>query len=175
MFDARIFLDELNSARKIFAEHNADYKGDYKIHDIIYQSKDHSQGIEKVFLRLRHIPVNIWGEKEYIVAIKQTELLEVGKRSIIPTKQQFDTKEEAIAFIQENYAEDFEYSYEFDRIGWQYFLGNDGIDLEDIEGHYSIEFKSETEEGLQKLLELFNAKNVIVGPSVVTTKKLLGR
>lgn len=175
MIDARTFTNDLDSARKILLDSGATFKGEYLIHDIIYKLKDGSQDIGSLFLRLRIVPKNIWGEKPYIVAIKKTELKQVGKESIIPIKEQFDTEQAARDFVAEKYTETFELDYEFDQIGWQYDLGEDQVDLEDIEGHGSIEFKSKTEEGLKVLIEKFNATNPIVGPSVVAVKKLLNR
>lgn len=175
MQDARIFLPSLDKAREILRQDGWEFKGKYSIHDKIYSSKDKSQGLEKVFLRLRHIPINIWPDKEFVVAIKYTDLQEIGKKSIIPVKQDFDTLAEAEEFIRKNYSDTFEFTYEFDRIGWQNDLNGDQIDLEDIEGHYSIEFKSKTPEGLKKLLMRFDAVDVISGPSVVAVRDLLGR
>jgi polyphosphate kinase 2 (PPK2 family) len=88
------------------------------------------------------------------VAIKNTELKQIGKNSIIPLKKEFDTVEEGRAFIEANLADQFTYDYDSHCIGWQYDLGADQVDLEDIEGHASIEFKSQTDEGLKKLFEL---------------------
>lgn len=173
MFDARIFLSEIDTARKILNENKAVFKGEYVIHDAIYASKDKNQGIDKVFLRLRSVLKNIWNEKPFIVAIKHTELKEVGKLSIIPIKKQFDAEKEAKEFVTSNYSDTFDFLYEFDRMGWQYDLGNDQVDLEEIEGLHSIEFKSPTEEGLKSLITLFDAKNIISGPSVVAIKELL--
>ncbi|MEJ0002115.1 MAG: hypothetical protein WDN09_03000 [bacterium] len=122
------------------------------------------------------IPVNIWNEKKVIVTIKNTKLQKIGKKSIIPVKEQFNTEAEARAFIEKNYSDAFKPDFHFDRKGWQYDLPNgDQVDLEDIEAHFSIEFKSETEEGLQNLLDLFqtSSKEVIRGPSVVAVRDLL--
>lgn len=187
MFDARIFLknkSDLEKARKTLESLKADFKGDYAIHDKIFASKDLTFGLDKVFLRLRIISKNIWKGKPVNVTIKQTELKNLGKQSIIPVKEQFDTEKEAENFITTNYASQFEFSYEFDRIGWQYNLGNerekkdnqeDEVDLEDIQGVYSIEFKSPTEAGLQKLCAFFTVRpeDVIRGPSVVAIKEIL--
>lgn len=175
MLEARTFVTSLEPAREKLASLNAEFKGEYEIHNDIYSLKDKSRGIGEVFLRLRTIPKNIWNEKWVVVAIKETELRSVGKNSIIPLKKQFDTKEEAQVFVDENYADQFEFCFESHCIGWQYDLGEDQVDLEDIEGHYSIEFKSKTEEGLQRLLDMFNIKETIKGPSVVGVKELLGR
>ncbi len=174
MFDARNFIQDLEPAKKILEAQGAVLKGHYVIHDCIYKATDGTL-IDSVFLRLRLVPVNIWNEKAVIVAIKNTQKKEVGKVSVIPLKKEFDTKEEAEVFIQQNYASQFTFDFEFDREGWQYDLGEDQVDLENIEGHCSIEFKSKTEEGLRKLLDLFNAEDLIRGPSVVAIKKILGR
>ncbi len=177
MYDARIFLKSLDEAKEVLNKNKADFKGEYFIHDSIYSLKNSDIGIDKTFLRLRSVPINIWKEKSYIVSVKMTELKEVGKQSVIPIKKQFDTEGEAKEFIDKNYAEQFSFLYKFSRRGWQYDLGEDQVDLEDIEGFYSIEFKSKTEEGLKKLLTLFsiNFKEVIQAPSVVEIKKILGR
>lgn len=176
MLEARGFVKELDSARKILKEKEADYKGEYLIRDIIYKSKDPNLSLTDVFLRLRMVPVNIWEDKEFIVAVKKTDLKEIGKNSIIPTKEQFDTEEEARNFINNNLLDKFEYDYEFERKGWQYFIGEEGVDLEEVEGgHYTIEVKSETEEGLKKLVDMFNIEDVIVCPSVVAVKEILSK
>lgn len=50
------------------------------------------------------------------------------------------------------------------------------VDLEIIEDKYpSIELKSETDEGMERLLDKFHVKkeNVITGPSVVAVRELL--
>ncbi len=138
MFDARIFLNNLSAAKKVLSQQKADFKGDYTVIDKIYRSKDPTQTLDKVFLRSRSIPKNIWNQKPFIVVIKNTEIKKVGKLSIIPLKKEFDTE---------------------------------------AEGHFTIEFKSKTEEGLRKLLDLFDVKDeqVIKGPSVIAIKKILNK
>lgn len=175
MLEARTFVENLDEAKRILAENNAVFMGEYEIHNIIYASKDQTKSLGQIFLRLRTIPKNIWNEKPVIVVIKETELKEVGKNSIIPLKREFNTKEEALGFINKNYDDQFEYSFEFGCIGWQYFIGEDGIDLENIEGHASIEFKSTTIGGLNNLLALFHVTETIKGPSVVAVKEILNR
>ncbi len=175
MLEARTFVDTLDNARQILVERNAILRGEYEIHNSIYASKDKTLGLDQIFLRLRTIPKNIWDEKPVVLAIKKTELKEVGKNSVIPFKRQYDTKEEALQYVQENFLDTFEHSFDFSSIGWQYDLGEDQVDLENIEGLFSIEFKSKTEQGLKKLLKEFGITDTIKGPSVVAVKKLLQR
>ncbi len=175
MVDARIFPKTLEDAKVILEQVGAVYKGEYFIVDTIYASVDAEQTLDKTFLRLRIIPKNIWNEKPVIVALKNTEIKVVGKQSYVPLKKEFDTNLEALQFIEIECGDLLTPVFTFERTGWQYFIGEDGVDLEDIEGHPSIEFKSKTEEGIKKLLALFNISEseVIRGPSVVTVKKLL--
>ncbi len=175
MLEARTFVDNLNKAKEILKSQNANLKGKYASQNIIYASKDPSKTLADVFLRLRHHSLNIWEEKDVIVAIKETKLKRIGKDSIIPLKKEFDTEEDAREFIDKNYSGQFKYSFEYGCIGWQYNLGGDQVDLEDIEGHLSIEFKSKTVEGLERLLKLFGIKEVIKGPTVIAVKEMLNR
>ena len=177
MNDARTFPKELDSARAILETLGATFKGYYEINDEIYKSVKPEETLTHVFLRLRHLPVNIWNEKEFIVAMKNTLLQDVGKQSVISVKEQFDTRAEAEAYIASNFAQDFVKDFEFFRAGQQYDLPNgDQVDLEENAGHPSIEFKSKTQEGLKALLEKFGVKDedIARGPSVVVMKEKLG-
>lgn len=175
MFDARTFSLDLDDGREKLEQLGAVFKGEYVIRDTIFASKDPNTSLDKTFLRLRIVSKNIWDEEPVIVAIKMTEPQTIGKRSIIPFKRGFLEEETARRFVLENYGDSFDESFGFDRTGWQYDLGADQVDLEDIEGHPSVEFKSPTEEGLGKLLNAFSVTDVIRGPSVSTVKALLRR
>lgn len=173
MIEARTFVENFDKVNEVLKSLNAKFKGEYEIHDIIFASKDPSKTLIDEFLRLRMIPKNIWNEKEFIVAIKNTELKDIGKNYTVPLKREFDSKEEAQKFIDENLLDKFEYSFEFSRIGEQYDFSDGQVDLEDIEGFLSIEIKSKTEEGLKRLAELFDMHYTLKGPSVVAVKELL--
>lgn len=94
----------------------------------------------------------------------------------VPDTDSTDSEEDARVFIEKNYSDTFMPDFDFSRTGWQYnLLNGDQVDLEDIEGRFSIEFKSKTEEGLKSLLKVFkvSTEEVIQGPSVIAIKKLL--
>jgi len=177
MIEARVFVDSLDNAREVLKQENAALKGKYKIHDTIYRHTDKTTPLIEKFLRLRVVPENIWDEKEVILALKQTELRKVGKDSYIPLKLQYDTREEAEEYYEQNLKAEYVKDFEFWRIGWQYLLpSGDVVDLEVIEDeHPSIELKSETDAGMEKLLGKFHIKKeeVITGPSVVAVRSIL--
>lgn len=177
MIEARVFVDSIDDAKNILKQENAELKGKYKIHDTIYRNVDKSIPLIEEFLRLRVVPENIWDEKEVILALKRTELRQVGKNSHIPIKLQYDKREEAEEYYEQNLKGEYEKDFEFWRIGWQYRLPNGNeVDLEIVEDRYpSIELKSETDASLEKLLDKFNVKkeDVIAGPSVVAVRNIL--
>lgn len=176
MIEARVFVGSLDDAKNILKQENAELKGKYKIHDTIYRNVDESIPLIEEFLRLRVMPENIWEDKEVVLALKQTKLHKVGKNSHIPMKLQFDKREEAEAYYEQNLKDEYIKDFGFWRIGWQYFLPNgDVVDLEIIENdHPSIELKSETDVGMERLLNKFNIKkeDVITGPSVVAVRDI---
>lgn len=177
MIEARIFTNSLDNAKAILQDQKAVNKGAYKIIDEIFRSRDASIPIIDEFLRLRVMPENIWNDRDVILAVKRTQLLTVGKNSEIPLKLQFDRKEDAEAYYTKHLSTQYVKDFSFSRIGWQYIMTNgDVVDLEIIEDKYpSIEFKSETADGIEKLLALFQVPSteVISGPSVAAVRKIL--
>lgn len=177
MIEARVFVDNLEGAQKILAAHKAVPSAQFSIHDTIYRNIDVNIPLIDEFLRLRVVPDNIWPEKPVILALKQTRLRTIGKQSEIPLKLQFDKREDAEAYYTQHLEQTYVKDFDFWRIGWQYHLPNgDVVDLEIVENKYpTIEIKSETDDGMRSLCELFGiARNMIItGPSVVAVRKLL--
>lgn len=177
MIEARAFVEELDSARAILSAEDANFKGFYKIHDTIFQNTLTKASLSEEFLRLRYIPENIWDDKAVILAIKKTTVRRIGKVSDIPTKIQFDHLDDALLYYEENFRDTYSEDYSFWRDGWQYYLSNgDVIDLEIVEGNYpTIEFKSDTDDGMQALIKKFGVlkHQIIDGPSVTAIRKLL--
>ncbi len=175
MLEARAFVGEIETARKILVDKGAIFKGEYICRDLIFAPPDASKGLKDEFLRLRINEKNIWNEGDVIVALKKTEQKEVGKNSLIPFKKEFSSESEARKYIEENFEQDFQYDFEFTRTGWQYDLGENQVDLEQVHGleHcFSIEVKSNTEEGLRELLRMLHIDSTIDGPSVIEMKRL---
>lgn len=177
MIEARLFIDSLDRTRRTLVALNAKNQGRYTINDEIYRNIDDSTSLVDEFLRLRFIPENIWDEKPVILALKQTELRPLGKTSHIPLKLQFDTKEEGKEYYERYLKGEYVFDFAFSRVGQQYFLPNgDVVDLEILEDKYlSIELKSETDEGIRRLLGIFaiSEEGVIKGPSVVAFRQVL--
>lgn len=176
MIEARSFVPEIDTTRQILEENRAIFKGEYVLTDKIYSSYNPPKGLDDAFLRLRTYHKNIWPQKDVIVAVKIHEQKEIGVDTEVPLKKQFDSVEEAENFVKENLLDKYKYEYTFTRTGWQYALGEDEIDLErvdDLKDFYTVEFKSNTVEGLRKLESLLNLKDVIEGPIASHMKDIL--
>lgn len=176
MLEARTFVKEIDTAKKILDDNKAFFKGEYVCRDIIFSPRDLSKNLGDEFLRLRINEKNIWKEKDVILTIKQTQMKEIGKNSIIPVRKEFDKEIEAREWIKENMASKYKLDFEFTRTGWQYNLEDNQVDLEIVENVpncYTIEIKSFTEEGLRSLVDLLHLENLINGPMVLAMKKLL--
>ena len=176
MIEARSFVSEIETTRKILEENGAIFKGEYVLSDKIYSSYNPPKGLDDEFLRLRTYHKNIWLQKDIIVAVKIHDQKEIGVDTVVPLKKEFDSLEEAEKFIEENLLDQYKYEYEFTRTGWQYSLGEDEIDLErvdDLKDFYTVEFKSDTVEGLRNLESLLHLKDVIQGPTASHMKELL--
>lgn len=176
MIEARTFSLEIDSTRKILEENGAIFKGEYVLRDKIYSSYNPPKGLDDEFLRVRIYQKNIWNDSNVMVAVKNHEQKEIGVDTVVPLKKGFETEEEALKFVEENLLNQYKYEFEFSRTGWQYDLGEDQIDLErvdDLKDFYTVEFKSNTVEGLKRLEELLKLENVIRGPIASHMKELI--
>ncbi len=176
MIEARTFVSEIDTARKILEENGAIFKGEYILQDKIYSSYNPPKELDDEFLRVRTYQKNIWSDSNVMVAVKIHEQKEIGVDTIVPLKKGFETEEEALKFVEENLLNQYKYEFEFNRTGWQYDLGEDQVDLEkvdDLKDFYTIEFKSNTVEGLKRLETLLMLKDVIRGPIASHVKELI--
>jgi len=178
MIEARTFVLEIDTIKKLLEDNDAVLKGEYVITDKIYSSYNPPKGLDDEFLRVRTHLKDIWNNPNVLVAVKIHEQKEIGVDTVVPLKKGFETEEEALAFVNENLLNQYNYEYEFNRTGWQYSLGEDEVDLErvdDLENFYTIEFKSSTIDGLKRLETLLELKNVIRGPIASHMKELLNK
>jgi len=176
MIEARTFVSEIETVRKILEENGGVFKGEYVLRDKIYSSHNPPKGLDDEFLRVRTHYKDIWNNPHVLVAVKIHEQKEIGVDTVVPLKKGFDTEEEALKFVEENLLNQYHYEYEFNRTGWQYALGEDEIDLErvdDLQDFYTVEFKSNTVEGLKHLESLLELKDVIRGPIASHMKDLI--
>ena len=102
MIEARSFVAEIETTRKILEENGAILKGEYLQEDRIYSSYNPPKELDDEFLRLRIYHKNIWPQQDVIVAVKIHDQKEIGVDTEVPLKKGFDSVEEAENFVKEN-------------------------------------------------------------------------
>lgn len=158
MLEARAFVSEIGTAKKVLEDVRAVFKGEYRCRDLIFVPKNTERPYGEEFLRLRINEINIWKEKDVIVVVKQVQRKEVGKEGLVSFRREFDTENEGRKCIEDDFSTTHNFDFEFTRTGWQYDVGEDQVDLERVEGVkdcYTIEIKSKTVDGLKRLAEMF--------------------
>ena len=178
MIEARTFLKEIESTKKLLEENGASFKGEYILKDKIYSSYNPKKDLDDEFLRVRTYYKDIWNNPKVLVSVKIHDQKEIGVDTVVPIKKGFENEEDALNFVNENLLNQYKYEYEFNRTGWQYILGEYEIDLErvdDLDNFYTVEFKSDTVDGLRKLETILNLKDVIRGPIASHMKELINK
>ena len=178
MIEARTFLKEIESTKKLLEENGASFKGEYILKDKIYSSYNPKKDLDDEFLRVRTYYKDIWNNPKVLVSVKIHDQKEIGVDTVVPIKKGVENEEDALNFVNENLLNQYKYEYEFNRTGWQYILGEYEIDLErvdDLDNFYTVEFKSDTVDGLRKLETILNLKDVIRGPIASHMKELINK
>jgi adenylate cyclase class IV len=176
MLEARAFVPEIDTTKKILEDSGALFKGEYRCRDLIFIPKKTDKPYGEEFLRLRINEKNIWNEKNVIVVIKQVQRKEVGKENIVSLRKEFETEKDGRKYVEDNFTETYTFDFEFTRTGWQYDLGDDQIDLErvdDVANCYTIEIKSKTVDGLKKLAQMFKLDSLIKGAMLGEMRRVL--
>jgi adenylate cyclase class IV len=162
MIEARAVVESVEKARNSVESLGAEFKSDYAFKDIIYVPKKADYNLSDDFLRVRVMTKRNWPTKDVILVRKQTEWKEHGKLDNIVLREEFDTEEEAVDYIDKHLSTEFERGFEYSREGWQYQLGDSRIFVEDIGGYGpSVEVEADTEQQLQDILDKIGVKEVV--------------
>jgi len=157
MIECRAIISGIEETKKKVGQLGAIFKGEYIFKDVIFIPKKNVFNLSDDFLRMRVYTKTNWPTKNIVLVRKQTEFKSTGKIDKVVLKEEFNTEEEVLDFINKNLASEFKRGFEFSRIGWQYQLENYRIFIEDIEGFkLSVEIEAETEEELKSLFDKLN-------------------
>ena len=109
MIEARTFVSEIDTVKKILEDHGALYKGEYVLTDKIYASYNPPKKLDDEFLRVRTHHKDIWNNPHVLVAVKIHEQKEIGVDTVVPLKKGFETEEVALAFVNETLLHQYKY------------------------------------------------------------------
>ena len=92
--------------------------------------------------------------------IQKRATLENGaKVDKVLTREQFDTEEEALKFVENNLSQDYEFSFKFSKSGIEYKNENIRVWVEDVENiGITLELEAEKIDSLNDFIKHFNVK-----------------
>ena len=153
MIEGRAVIENIEKTKVSVESLEGKFKSHYILKDIIFIPKKEDYNLNDDFIRVRVNIKSDWPTKKVILIRKQTEFKKIGKIDKVILKEEFDTEEDAFAFIK-NKLPEFQKGFDYKRDGWQYQLNNNRIFIEDIKGwKSSIEIEAESEEELKKLFD----------------------
>ena len=153
MIEGRAVIEKIEKTKVSVESLEGKFKSNYILKDIIFIPKKEDYNLNDDFIRVRVNIKSDWPTKKVILIRKQTEFKKIGKIDKVILKEEFDTEEDAFAFIK-NKLPEFQKGFDYKRDGWQYQLNNNRIFIEDIKGwKSSIEIEAESEEELKKLFD----------------------
>jgi hypothetical protein len=159
MIETRAIILDIQETKKKIENLGAIFQGDYVYKDIILVSNDENNDLCDGYLRLRVYMKNNWATKNCILVRKQAKSFnaDINKKFIL--KKEFDSENEALNFVNEEFSGEFQRGFEYSRQGWQYQLENNHIYIEQVEDlKPMIEVEAESEE---KLNLLFNKIGIV--------------
>ena len=135
----------------VINKYNMRFKVDFAFYDLIYVNKN-GASITDDTLKIRVYQINHWKSKNVLVIRKVAPLVNGSKEDKVLLKEEFDTVEEAQAFVDANLLDEYDFAFKLQKTGIQY--GNDKVDLwkEDVETiGLSVEVGSEDERLMEQV------------------------
>ncbi len=105
---------------------------EYAFYDLVYLNKN-GASITEDTLKIRVYQKNEWDSKAVLVIQKRATLENGAKVDKVLTREQFDTEEEALKFVENNLSQDYEFSFKFSKTGIEYKNENIRVWVEDVE------------------------------------------
>ena len=159
MVSGRARITSVEEMRALIEQRGSTLNGHYISKDVIYVPKKASFNLSDDFLRMRICLVKDWPTKDVILLRKQTQFEGASKVERTVFKQEFDTVDEARAYIEAHFVNEFTFGFEYQREGWSYKVDDQQVYIEAINGlPPSIEAESVSPE---QLAELFSKLGVL--------------
>ncbi len=173
MIEGRAIIEDIEKVKASVESLGGQFKRNYILKDIIFVPKKENYNLSDDFVRVRVNIKSDWSTKRVILVRKKTEFKDIGKIDKIILKQEFDTEEEAFAFIEREIPE-FNKGFEYERNGWQYQLNDNRIFIEDINGWKpSVEIEAKSEEKLKELFDKIGILELVKSSVPELMRKLL--
>ncbi|MCK4809148.1 MAG: hypothetical protein KAS90_05985 [Candidatus Aenigmarchaeota archaeon] len=162
MIEGRAIIEDIDTAKSSVESLGAKSKNNYSFKDIIFVPKAEEYSLSNDFVRVRVYIKTNWPTKNVVLVRKNMEWKNHGKIDNVVLREEFDSQEEAFAYIDKNLGSDFEKGFDYNREGWEYELDSCRIFIEDIKGYRpTIEIEAEDEEGLKILFNKIGVLEIV--------------
>lgn len=152
---ARIITDSID-LDEIIRKLNLEKKSDFAFYDLIYLNKN-GKSITEDTLKIRVYQKNEWNTNNVLVIRKCAPVVNGVKEDKVLLREEFSTEEEAIDFVNQNFSNNYEYSFKLEKVGIEYANADLRIWIENIKDiGISIEFGSNDEQIIEEAITLFN-------------------
>lgn len=158
MFYTRVLLE--NDVQILDYLKDKQYKkiSNFSFYDLIYVNRDGSSITEDT-LKIRVYNHNEWANKDVLVIIKRAIFNEGKKEDKVFLREEFDTLQEALSFVKDNYEDQYVFSFKFEKSGVQYQSEVATIWLEDIvDLGISAEIGAEDDRTLDQIVNSLDVK-----------------
>lgn len=158
MFYTRVLLE--NDVQILDYLKDNQYKkiSNFSFYDLIYVNRDGSSITEDT-LKIRVYNHNEWANKDVLVIIKRAIFSEGKKEDKVFLREEFDTLQEALSFVKDNYEDQYVFSFKFEKSGVQYQSEVATIWLEDIvDLGISAEIGAEDDRTLDQIVNSLDVK-----------------
>lgn len=133
-------------------------KADFAFYDLIYLNKN-GASITEDTLKIRVYQKNEWDSKNVLVIRKIAPLVDGVKEDKVLLKEEFDSENDAIKFVKDNFSDDYNYSFKLEKKGVEYQKENSRVWIEDVKDvGISIEIGSKLHSSIEEIIKLFNVK-----------------
>lgn len=158
MMYARIILENNDNIESNLQGLNARKKSEFAFYDLVYLNKN-GASITEDTLKIRVYQKSEWANKAVLVIRKSAPLINGVKEDKVLCKEEFDTVEEALSFVQKKFSDTYDCKFKLSKEGIEYETDSLRIWVENIDGiGYSIEFGSNDEKTIEKAISLFDVK-----------------
>ena len=155
MIYSRIITSD-NNLDEIIKKLNLKKKTDFAFYDLIYLNKN-GASITDDTLKIRVYQKNEWDNKDVLVIRKTAPVINGVKEDKVLLREEFDTEQEAINFVNENLSNEYEYKFKLEKDGIEYANSNLRVWFENIKDiGVSVEFGSNYPEIIEQAISLFD-------------------
>jgi len=155
MIYSRIIAKD-NKIEEAINQLNLNKKSDFAFYDLIYLNRN-GVSITEDTLKIRVYQKNEWDTKNVLVIRKTAPAIDGVKEDKVLLREEFDTVEEALNFVNENLSNEYEYKLKLEKTGVEYNNDKLSVWVENIKDiGTSIEFGAESSQIIENAISSFD-------------------